>query len=199
MPITPADSNAASEMETDDKAPPAVPDAYWAKYNVKVQRPQYTDEQYETHLQSEGWSKEETDYLVDLATEFDLRWIIIIDRYSYYSHLTPPNILRHHIPQPLTQTPNARRSQDALLRDRRQNNGPAQPPLQHVSGRILRLRKNDKIRRHPRNQAKKIRRAPLLAAQRRKRRGRILSKRTIPYSSQPRETLPRPQSALRPS
>ena len=83
MPVTPADSNAASEMETDDKAPPTVPDAYWAKYNVKVARPQYTDEQYETHLKSDDWSKEETDYLVDLATEFDLRWIIIGDRYDY--------------------------------------------------------------------------------------------------------------------
>ncbi|KAK3170914.1 hypothetical protein OEA41_002998 [Lepraria neglecta] len=122
MPVTPADSNAASEMETDDKAPPAVPDAYWAKYNVKVERPQYTDEQYETHLKSEDWSKEETDYLVDLATEFDLRWIIIIDRYSYTPTSPPPNILRHHIPQSLTQTPNARRSENALLRHRRQNN-----------------------------------------------------------------------------
>ena len=83
MPVTPADSNAASEMEQDDKATPAVPDSYWAKYNVKVERPQYTDEQYETHLKSEDWSKEETDYLVDLATEFDLRWVVISDRYEY--------------------------------------------------------------------------------------------------------------------
>ena len=83
MPVTPADSNAASEMEQDDKATPAVPDSYWAKYNVKVERPQYTDEQYETHLKSENWSKEETDYLVDLAIEFDLRWVVISDRYDY--------------------------------------------------------------------------------------------------------------------
>ena len=83
MPVTPADSNAASEMEQDDKATPAVPDSYWAKYNVKVERPQYTDEQYETHLKTEDWSKEETDYLVDLATEFDLRWVVISDRYDY--------------------------------------------------------------------------------------------------------------------
>lgn len=83
MPVTPADSNAASEMEQDEKAPPAVPDSYWAKYNVKVERPQYTDEQYETHLKSEYWSKEETDYLVDLAIEFDLRWVVIGDRYDY--------------------------------------------------------------------------------------------------------------------
>ena len=89
MPVTPADSNAASEMEQDDKATPAVPDSYWAKYNVKVERPQYTDEQYETHLKSEDWSKEETDYLIDLATEFDLRWIVISDRYEYKPSETP--------------------------------------------------------------------------------------------------------------
>ena len=83
MPVTPADSNAASEMEADDKATTTIPDSYWAKYNVKVQRPKYTDEQYETHLKSEVWSREETDYLVDLAYEFDLRWIIIADRYEY--------------------------------------------------------------------------------------------------------------------
>jgi len=83
MPVTPADSNAASEMETDDKATSTIHDSYWAKYNVKVERPQYTEEQYETHLKNEDWTKEETDYLVDLATEFDLRWVLIGDRYEY--------------------------------------------------------------------------------------------------------------------
>jgi DNA methyltransferase 1-associated protein 1 len=83
MPVTPADSNAASEMETDDKAIPTIHDSYWAKWNVKVERPSYTDEQYETHLKSEDWSKEETEYLVDLVTEFDLRWVLVADRYEY--------------------------------------------------------------------------------------------------------------------
>ena len=84
MPVTPADSNAASEMETEDKTTTPLPDSYWAKYNVKVEKPQYTNEQYEARLKSEHWSKEETDYLVDLAYEFDLRWIIIGDRYEYH-------------------------------------------------------------------------------------------------------------------
>ena len=89
MPVTPADSNAASEMETDDKTTPIIPDSYWAKYNVKVEKPQYTNEQYETHLKSEDWSREETDYLVDLAYDFDLRWIIIADRYVYHPNEAP--------------------------------------------------------------------------------------------------------------
>ncbi|KAL6715044.1 swr complex subunit [Lecanora helva] len=83
LPVTPADSNAASEMETDDKTTTAISDSHFAKFNVKVEKPQYTDEQYETHLKSEDWSREETDYLVDLSYEFDLRWIIVYDRYDY--------------------------------------------------------------------------------------------------------------------
>ena len=83
LPVTPADSNAASEMEPDEKAATTLPDSHWAKFNVKVDKPQYTDEQYETHLKNDDWSKEETDYLVDLATDFDLRWVVVADRYEY--------------------------------------------------------------------------------------------------------------------
>ncbi len=83
LPVTPADSNAASEMEQDEKAAPTLSDSHWAKFNVKIDRPQYTDEQYETHLKNDDWSKEETDYLVDLATDFDLRWVVVADRYEY--------------------------------------------------------------------------------------------------------------------
>lgn len=83
LPVTPADSNAASEMEQDEKAAPTLSDSHWAKFNVKIDRPQYTDEQYKTHLKNDDWSKEETDYLVDLATDFDLRWVVVADRYEY--------------------------------------------------------------------------------------------------------------------
>ena len=82
FPATPADSNAASEMETDEKPPKT--EAYpFTKFNVKVEGPSYTDEQYETNLKSDTWSKEETDYLINTAKEYDLRWIIIGDRYNY--------------------------------------------------------------------------------------------------------------------
>ena len=56
----------------------------FAKYNVKAQCPKrYTDEQYNQLLQSDDWSREETDYLMDLTQEYDLRWILIADRYDY--------------------------------------------------------------------------------------------------------------------
>ena len=51
------------------------------KYNVKVSVASYTDEQYEKNFTSGSWSKEETDYLMELCRDFDLRWLLITDRY----------------------------------------------------------------------------------------------------------------------
>lgn len=52
------------------------------KWNVKVEVPTYTDEQYQSNFKSEEWTKEETDYLLDLCRDFDLRWLLIADRYE---------------------------------------------------------------------------------------------------------------------
>ncbi len=60
-------------------------DSAFAKYNVKVSVPQYTDDQYDTHLQNPNWTKEETDYLMGLVRDFDLRWPLIWDRYDYHA------------------------------------------------------------------------------------------------------------------
>lgn len=60
-----------------------IEDSTFAKYNVRVQTPKYDDDQYNTKLRSEDWSREETDYLMDLVEEFDLRWPVIWDRYEY--------------------------------------------------------------------------------------------------------------------
>ena len=56
---------------------------------MKINGPEYTDEVYESHLTDEGWSKAETDYLVALCHEYDLRWIVIADRYDYHP---PPSL-----------------------------------------------------------------------------------------------------------
>ncbi|KAF7502734.1 hypothetical protein GJ744_005215 [Endocarpon pusillum] len=52
------------------------------KFNVKVSVPSYTPEQYEAHFKSEEWTKEETDYLMDLCRDYDMRWIVVADRYE---------------------------------------------------------------------------------------------------------------------
>lgn len=56
----------------------------FAKYNVKPRVPRrYTDEEYNRHLKSDDWSRQETDYLMDLVEEYDLRWVVIADRYDF--------------------------------------------------------------------------------------------------------------------
>ncbi|KAK4476867.1 hypothetical protein RD792_016031 [Penstemon davidsonii] len=41
----------------------------------------YTDEEYEKYLSDTAWTKEETDQLFDMCEQFDLRFIVIADRF----------------------------------------------------------------------------------------------------------------------
>ncbi|KZF25615.1 hypothetical protein L228DRAFT_244490 [Xylona heveae TC161] len=81
-----ATADGAGEAPQDEQAatgPKTETDYYYSKFNVKVNGPDYTDEQYHMYLRSDEWSKEETDYLVNLCIEYDLRWIVIADRYDF--------------------------------------------------------------------------------------------------------------------
>jgi len=60
-----------------------IEDSAFAKYNVHVVVPQYSEDQYNSNLNSTDWTKDETDYLLDLVRAFDLRWPLIWDRYEY--------------------------------------------------------------------------------------------------------------------
>lgn len=88
----PAPAPEGSQMEVDqpkeegkeDVSKPQEQEYAFSKYNVKPRLPnRYTDEEYNRHLKSDDWSREETDYLVDLVTEYDIRWVLIADRYDY--------------------------------------------------------------------------------------------------------------------
>lgn len=102
-------------MDTDEKEKEgkAEPGYKFAKFNIKVTVPEYTDEQYESHLKSDDWSKEETDYLVNLAQDYDLRWIVIGDRYDYQS---PPSSQGNTDPSSLPPTPKERTIEDLKAR-----------------------------------------------------------------------------------
>ncbi|KMZ72463.1 putative DNA methyltransferase 1-associated protein [Zostera marina] len=56
-------------------------DYSFAKYNKSVDVVKYTDEEYEKYLSDPVWSKEETNNLFDLCERFDLRFVIIADRF----------------------------------------------------------------------------------------------------------------------
>jgi DNA methyltransferase 1-associated protein 1 len=60
-----------------------VEESTFAKYNVQVKIDEYTDEQYASKLEDANWSKDETDYLMKVIKEYDLRWPVIWDRYDF--------------------------------------------------------------------------------------------------------------------
>lgn len=111
FPTTPADSNAASE-EQDDRVPKPMSDYKYAKYNVRIDRPVYSDEQYDAHMKSDDWTKDETHYLVDLAYEFDLRWVVIADRYDYQ----PPQVAQDENAMAITTPIKSRTMEDMKAR-----------------------------------------------------------------------------------
>lgn len=55
----------------------------YARFNIQAEGPEYDDETYEAHLRSEEWSKEETDYLIEMVKEYYHRWSVIADRYDW--------------------------------------------------------------------------------------------------------------------
>ncbi|KAK1654715.1 SWR1-complex protein 4 [Colletotrichum phormii] len=71
------------DAEGEQQAAVKPENSMFAKFNVEVDVPQYSEDQYRTNLQNDDWSKEETDYLLGLVKDFDLRWPIIWDRYDY--------------------------------------------------------------------------------------------------------------------
>ncbi|XP_050541336.1 DNA methyltransferase 1-associated protein 1 [Daktulosphaira vitifoliae] len=55
----------------------------FAKFNKKIEILKYTETEYKENLQSESWSREETDRLFDMCQRFDLRFIVIQGRWNY--------------------------------------------------------------------------------------------------------------------
>lgn len=73
------------EQEQEDQKPPKdeIEDSLFAKFNVQASIPQYSEDQYQQSLQNTEWTKEETDYLMGLVRDLDLRWPLIWDRYEW--------------------------------------------------------------------------------------------------------------------
>ncbi|ODV75778.1 Swc4p CYBJADRAFT_121308 [Cyberlindnera jadinii NRRL Y-1542] len=55
------------------------------KYNTELNIPDFTEDDYLTFIKNKAvpWCYKETRYLFDLAKAFDLKWIVINDRYNY--------------------------------------------------------------------------------------------------------------------
>ncbi|EUC66466.1 SWR1-complex protein [Rhizoctonia solani AG-3 Rhs1AP] len=53
------------------------------KYNVTPMVYAYSTDEYNKHLQDPDWSREETDYLFQVAREYDVRFFVMYDRYDF--------------------------------------------------------------------------------------------------------------------
>ncbi|KAF6262037.1 hypothetical protein COO60DRAFT_1625111 [Scenedesmus sp. NREL 46B-D3] len=64
-------------------------DYAFAKYNKKVTLYRYDGEEWlniisrDNALAAMGWTKEETDYLLDMLEAYDLRFVVVADRYNF--------------------------------------------------------------------------------------------------------------------
>jgi DNA methyltransferase 1-associated protein 1 len=85
------------------------------KFNVQASVPSYTPEQYEAYFKSDDWSKEETDYLMELCRNFDLRWIVVADRYEPHEiPISPEKVAAMRSKQPGTGQANGEAVGDAM-------------------------------------------------------------------------------------
>lgn len=78
---TPTDQEDAKTAELES----TVEESEYAfeKYNMTVKAPDYTLDEYEQELMDADWSKEETDYLMTLYTDFFGKWPVVWDRFEY--------------------------------------------------------------------------------------------------------------------
>ena len=51
-------------------------------YLQQVEMPAFSDLEYQQHLHDDNWTKQETDHLFDLCRQFDLRFVVIQDRWD---------------------------------------------------------------------------------------------------------------------
>lgn len=74
--------SAASDAATQPEQP-SQEEYKYAKYNITIDAPEYTDDLYDAQLQDPDWSREETDYLVQLVKDYGQKWPVVVDRYHF--------------------------------------------------------------------------------------------------------------------
>ena len=64
----------------------------FARFNKPVEVPSYNEMEYLNHLQSENWTRDETDHLMDLCQRFNLRFTIVCDRWDREKFVTKRSV-----------------------------------------------------------------------------------------------------------
>jgi DNA methyltransferase 1-associated protein 1 len=65
--------------------------AEYAKYDIKIDLPTFTDDEYDAYLRSDDWSREETDYLFEMISDYAYRWAVVWDRYDFQPSNNAPD------------------------------------------------------------------------------------------------------------
>ncbi|KAK6526941.1 swr complex subunit [Arthrobotrys megalospora] len=73
----------AVDGEQDGGQQPLPLDYQFARFNIRVNILEYSDAEYDAVLKDDDWSRQETDYLFNLIADYDLRWVVIADRYEF--------------------------------------------------------------------------------------------------------------------
>ncbi|CAN8004161.1 unnamed protein product [Ixodes hexagonus] len=54
----------------------------FSKFNKQVHVPTYSDAEYQQHLTCNKWTRAETDYLLEMCRQYDLRFLVVRDRWD---------------------------------------------------------------------------------------------------------------------
>jgi DNA methyltransferase 1-associated protein 1 len=84
------------DSEPQAQSQPVQKDYEFAKFNIQVTVPTFTDEQYERDLRDPtgDWSREETEYLLSLIKDYYQKWPVIYDRYDWRA-VAQPRVLEN--------------------------------------------------------------------------------------------------------
>lgn len=69
----------ASHQEGEEDSEPSYP---FAAFNTTSGIYTYSNDEYAQHLKEDDWTKDDTDHLIDLCQSYDLRFVVIADRWS---------------------------------------------------------------------------------------------------------------------
>lgn len=75
-----------------------VPDYRFARFNKSIKLLEYSNAEYDAYCADPTWSREETDRLMELAKKFDLRFVIMQDRYNAMSEDAKARAKREALP-----------------------------------------------------------------------------------------------------
>ncbi|KAJ9477784.1 SWR1-complex protein 4 [Pseudozyma hubeiensis] len=81
-PASQSTAAAAGDGQLPEDADPETKYQY-AEFNTNSGVYSYSNDEYIQHLRDDDWTKEETDYLMELCTAYDLRFVVIHDRYDW--------------------------------------------------------------------------------------------------------------------